>query len=86
MWCVPPDQDAEFACAMENVLDVYVRPSDAKRPVVCFEEKSKQLVAETIGNESARGNRLATRTRSESTGSSRPPTRESNYGVFTRRF
>lgn len=31
---------------MENVLEVYKRPYDAERPVVCFDEKSKQLVAE----------------------------------------
>lgn len=31
---------------MENVLAVYKRPYDASRPVVCFDEKSKQLVGE----------------------------------------
>jgi len=31
---------------MENVLSVYTRPFDANRPVVCFDEKSKQLVGE----------------------------------------
>ncbi len=46
MWCIPPEQDAAFVCAMENVLEVYHRPYDPKRPVVCFDEKSKQLVAE----------------------------------------
>lgn len=46
MWCIPPDADAEFVCAMEAVLDVYRRPYDAARPVVCFDEKSKQLVGE----------------------------------------
>ena len=46
MWCIPPEQNAEFVCAMENVLEVYHRPYDAKRPVVCMDEKSKQLVSE----------------------------------------
>ena len=46
MWCIPPEQNAEFVCAMENVLEVYTRPYDAKRPVVCMDEKSKQLVSE----------------------------------------
>jgi transposase len=46
MWCIPPESDAEFVCAMENVLAVYTRPYNAKRPVVCFDEKSKQLVGE----------------------------------------
>lgn len=46
MWCIPPESDAEFVCAMENVLAVYKRPYDQSRPVVCFDEKSKQLVGE----------------------------------------
>ena len=46
MWCIPPKQNAAFVCAMENVLEVYCRPYDPKRPVVCFDEKSKQLVGE----------------------------------------
>lgn len=32
---------------MEDVLAVYTRPHDPKRPQVCFDESSKQLVAET---------------------------------------
>ena len=31
---------------MEDVLDLYAEPYDSKRPVVCFDETSKQLVAE----------------------------------------
>jgi hypothetical protein len=46
MWCIPPESDAEFVCAMEHVLAVYRRPPDASRPLVCFDEKSKQLVGE----------------------------------------
>jgi transposase len=46
MWCIPPEADAEFVCAMENVLAVYKRLFDASHPVVCFDEKSKQLVGE----------------------------------------
>ncbi len=46
MWCIPPESDAEFVCAMENVLAVYKRPYDPDHPVVCFDEKSKQLVGE----------------------------------------
>jgi hypothetical protein len=33
--------------AMEDVLEVYKRPHDPKRPVVCVDEASKQLVGET---------------------------------------
>ena len=32
---------------MEDVLAVYHRPSDAKRPLVCLDEASKQLISET---------------------------------------
>jgi transposase len=32
---------------MEDVLEVYTRPYDPARPVVCLDEISKQLVAET---------------------------------------
>ena len=37
---------AEFVARMEDVLDLYAEPYDPKRPVVCFDETSKQLVAE----------------------------------------
>ena len=38
---------AEFvAGCMEDVLDLYAEPYDPKRPVVCFDETSKQLVSE----------------------------------------
>jgi hypothetical protein len=32
---------------MEDVLSVYTRPRDPDRPLVCLDETSKQLVAET---------------------------------------
>ena len=44
---IPPHANAEFVCAMEEVLEVYTRPYDPTRPVVCLDETSKQLVAET---------------------------------------
>jgi hypothetical protein len=47
MWCIPPEQSAEFVCAMETVLEVYCRPYDPDFPVVCMDETSKQLVGET---------------------------------------
>jgi hypothetical protein len=46
-WVIPPHANAEFVCAMEDVLEVYTRPYDPARPVVCLDELSKQLVAET---------------------------------------
>lgn len=44
---IPPEQNAEFVAAMEDVLEVYQRPRDPQRPVVCLDEQSKQLVKET---------------------------------------
>jgi len=32
---------------MEDVLEVYQRPYDPQRPLICLDEASKQLVAET---------------------------------------
>ncbi len=44
---IPPKANAAFVAAMENVLDVYKRPHDPARPLVCLDETSKQLVEET---------------------------------------
>ena len=44
---IPPKSNAAFVAAMEDVLDVYKRPHDPARPLVCLDETSKQLVAET---------------------------------------
>jgi transposase len=44
---IPPKENAEFVAAMEDVLEVYRRPYDSQRPVVCLDEQSKQLVKET---------------------------------------
>lgn len=45
-WVIPPQANADFVCAMEDVLEVYTRPYDPARPVVCLDELNKQLVAE----------------------------------------
>lgn len=44
-WCLPAGPSAEFVAAMEDVLEVYHRPYDPQRPVVCLDECSKQLIA-----------------------------------------
>ena len=44
---IPPKANAAFVAAMEDVLEVYTRPHDPARPLVCLDETSKQLVAET---------------------------------------
>ena len=38
---------AEFVAHMEDVLDLYAEPYNPKRPVVCFDETSTQLLADT---------------------------------------
>ena len=43
---LPKEANAEYVCAMEDVLEVYTRPYEPKRPVVCLDEASKQLVAD----------------------------------------
>ena len=37
---------ADFVAHMEEVLDLYEEPYDPRRPVVCFDETSTQLLAE----------------------------------------
>ena len=44
-WCIPPEHNAAFVAAMEDVLSVYSRPYDEKRPVICMDEKPVQLFA-----------------------------------------
>jgi len=44
---IPPKSNASFVAAMEDVLAVYTRGHDPARPLVCLDETSKQLVAET---------------------------------------
>jgi hypothetical protein len=48
MWCIPPKQNAAFVAQMEQVLEVYKRPYNPYRPVVCMDEQAKQLVSEVI--------------------------------------
>ena len=43
---MPEGPSAEFVAAMEDVLDVYHRPYDPARPLVCMDEASKQLIGE----------------------------------------
>lgn len=46
MWCIPT-ASAAFVAAMEHVLDLYEQPYNSERPLVCFDETSKQLIEET---------------------------------------
>ncbi len=42
MWCVPT-LDAEYQARMYELLNLYERPLDPRRPVVCLDEKNVQL-------------------------------------------
>jgi hypothetical protein len=41
-----PKKSAAFAWWMEEILDPYEEPYDPKRPVVCFDDRPCQLLAE----------------------------------------
>lgn len=43
---IPPRESAAFVWRMEAVLDLYEEPYDQKRPVVCFDERPCQLLAD----------------------------------------
>ncbi len=59
-WCIPPEENAEFVCSMENVfegkvflqkklyprIEIYKKPYDEAHPVVCMDESSKQQIKE----------------------------------------
>lgn len=46
-WSIPPEANADFVWHMEDILDVYRRPYDPERPLICLDETSRQVVAET---------------------------------------
>ena len=46
-WCIPRGRAPTLWRHMEDVLDLYAEPHDPQRPVVCFDETSTQLLAET---------------------------------------
>ncbi len=43
---IPPEQNAQFVWRMEEILDLYEEPYDPKKPMVCFDERPCQLLAE----------------------------------------
>ncbi len=46
MWVIPTKADPDYVFHMEDVLDVYQRPYDPQRPLICMDETSKQLLGE----------------------------------------
>jgi len=45
MWCVPELND-EYIMRMEKVLNLYEKPINKRKPVLCFDEKPVQLLGE----------------------------------------
>ena len=43
MWCIPA-LTPEFIERMEDILALYAQPYNSQEPVLCFDEKSKQLL------------------------------------------
>ena len=43
MWCIPT-LDTEYINRMNDLLDLYAKPQDPEEPVICLDEKSKQLI------------------------------------------
>ena len=56
---IPPEANAAFVASMEDVLEVYQRPHDQDRPVVCLDETTKQLIKETRVSVAAKPERPA---------------------------
>lgn len=47
MWCIKTI-DSEFRERMYNVLDLYEENYDSKRPIICLDEKPKQLIDDNV--------------------------------------
>ena len=47
-WVIPPRQSAAFVWRMEEILDLYEEPHDPLFPVVCFDERPCQLLADVL--------------------------------------
>ena len=46
MWCIPAEQDGAFVARMEQVLEVYARPCEARFPAVCMDDQPFQSLSE----------------------------------------
>lgn len=44
---IPSGCLAEFVAQMEELLDLYLRPFDSQRPLICMDERPMQLLKET---------------------------------------
>jgi len=56
---IPAKASGDFVWHMEDVLDVYRRPYDPRRPQVCLDETSKQLLANVHEGQPMKPGRVA---------------------------
>jgi len=56
---IPPQANAAFVAAMEDILAVYAQPGDPARPLVCFDEAGKDLKAPKRPSQPAAPGQLA---------------------------
>ena len=47
MWCIGELTQQEYRQRMYHLLALYERPFDPREPVVCVDEKSLQLIAQS---------------------------------------
>ncbi|MCY4347344.1 MAG: hypothetical protein OXC17_11200 [Aestuariivita sp.] len=47
IWCLPPEANADFVYAIEDVLSVYQRDFAADTVLVCMDETLRQQTKET---------------------------------------
>ena len=47
MWCIQ-SIDPEYRNRMYDVLDLYEEDYDPKRPIICLDEKTKQIITDKI--------------------------------------
>jgi hypothetical protein len=60
MWCIPK-LTPEFKERMEDLLKLYVKPYNREEPVICLDEKSKQLLADSRASKPVAPGRTAIR-------------------------
>lgn len=60
MWCIPK-VTPEFIERMEDVLDLYEKPYCKEEPVICFDEKSKELRSDSRAELPAKEGRVRRR-------------------------
>jgi len=60
MWCIPK-LTQEFIERMEDVLDLYAKSYDPREPVICIDEKSKELREDTRVCKKPHGKKLRRR-------------------------